>query len=242
MYEAALGFQPVKAPQSCYVAVNHKGKTFHLFNAARYPLGRMARQISVFIRGKHKPTYDPTKSGEDGDMCVVVNAKRQWTGGNRKDNKKYYKHTGYPGGLKVKTMREMLNKDAPSVVYLTVKGMLPKNKTRRKLLRQKLIVHEGPYHQFFNQKLPQFTESPPLDINKLIGLDLEDVKANPQDYTITYEENPNDPLEALKDVKRELGDQMVIPHHLQKPRMINPKANLRISKANNLKIKKLRKL
>ena len=134
-YEANLGFQPVKPPQSCYVAVNHKGQTWHLFNAARFPLGRMAKQISIFIRGKHKPTYNPVTSGEDGDICVVVNAKRQWTGGNRKDNKKYYKHTGYPGGLKVKSMRDMLERDAPSVVYLTVKGMLPKNKTRRKLLR-----------------------------------------------------------------------------------------------------------
>ena len=147
-------------------------------------------------------------------MCVVVNAKRQWTGGNRKDNKKYYKHTGYPGGLKVKTMRDMLDKDAPSVVYLTVKGMLPKNKTRRTLLRQKLIVHEGPYHPHFNQKLPQFTESPPLDINKILGLDFEDMKENPQDYIVFHESKPDDPLEELKDIPRVYQDLEMVPAHL----------------------------
>ena len=74
LYENVLGYQPVKAPQSCYVAVNHKGKTWHLFNAARMPLGRMAVQIATYIRGKHKPTYNPQSSGSDGDVCVVVNA------------------------------------------------------------------------------------------------------------------------------------------------------------------------
>ena len=105
-----------------------------------------------------------------------------------------------------------------------------------------MIVHEGPYHPHFNQKLPQFTESPPLDINKILGLDLVDMKENPQDYTVIHESKPDDPLEDIKDVKREYEDLEMVPAHLQSPKMINPKANLRISKANNLRIKKLRKL
>ena len=68
------------------------------------------------------------------------------------------------------------------------------------------------------------------------------MKANPQNYRIIYDENAADEFEELKDVPRELRDQDVVPHHLQSPKMIKPKANLRISKANNLKIKKLRKL
>jgi len=67
------GVLPDKTPESAYVAINHKGETWHLFNAARIPLGRMARDIAVFIRGKHKPTYTPNRY-DLGDRVVVVNA------------------------------------------------------------------------------------------------------------------------------------------------------------------------
>ena len=68
------------------------------------------------------------------------------------------------------------------------------------------------------------------------------MKENPQDYTVIHESKPDDPLEDIKDVKREYEDLEMVPAHLKSPKMINPKANLRISKANNLRIKKLRKL
>ncbi len=64
---------PQSSPQSCYAAVQHKGQTWHLFNAARMPLGRMAEICAIYMRGKHKPTYDQTKANL-GDVCVIVNA------------------------------------------------------------------------------------------------------------------------------------------------------------------------
>ena len=81
IYRALRGIEPEYEPQSNYVSVTHKGKTWHLFNAARFPLGRMAEMISVYIRGKHKPLYDPKYSGQHGDYCVVVNAARQFVTG-----------------------------------------------------------------------------------------------------------------------------------------------------------------
>ena len=163
---------PQKDPQSCYVAVNHKGRTWHLFNAARMPLGRMATLIATYIRGKHKPTYNPVNAdcGDHGDVCVVVNAANQWVPGKKLDYKLYHRHTGYPGGLRTVTMRKKLERDPEEVVYLAVKGMVPKNNTREKLLAQNLIVHAGPYHPHHAQMLPQFTETEPLDINEHLDL------------------------------------------------------------------------
>ena len=136
LYRGLVGKTPDKEPQSCYVAVNHKGRTWHLFNAARFPLGRMATLIATYIRGKHKPTYSAVNAdvADHGDVCVVVNAAKQWVPGKK------------------------LERDPEEVVYLAVKGMIPKNNTREKLLRQNLIVHAGPYHPHHAQKLPQFTE------------------------------------------------------------------------------------
>lgn len=160
LYRGLVGKTPDKEPQSCYVAVNHKGRTWHLFNAARFPLGRMATLIATYIRGKHKPTYSAVNAdvADHGDVCVVVNAAKQWVPGKKLDYKLYRRHTGYPGGLRTTTLRKKLERDPEEVVYLAVKGMVPKNNTREKLLRQNLIVHAGPYHPHHAQKLPQFTE------------------------------------------------------------------------------------
>lgn len=104
------GAMPQKEPQSCYVAIQHKGKTYHLFNAARIPLGRMARMCSVFIRGKHKPTYD-ARLGNQGDICVIVNAKNLHVTGRKRDLKLYRHHTQYFSGLKEYSMRQLLEKN-----------------------------------------------------------------------------------------------------------------------------------
>ena len=84
IWRSLVGIEPDYEPQSNYVAIKHKGKTWHLFNAARFPLGRMAQMIAVYIRGKHTPLYDPKYSGEHGDFCVVVNASKQFVTGNKK--------------------------------------------------------------------------------------------------------------------------------------------------------------
>jgi len=82
-YRALGSKEPKDPPQSMYCAVQHEGKTWHLFNAARMPLGRLATLAATYLRGKHKPTYDHMKPGWDGDFVVVVNAKNQWMTGRK---------------------------------------------------------------------------------------------------------------------------------------------------------------
>lgn len=106
-------------------------------------LGRLASQIAAILRGKHKPTYNP--SVDTGDYVIVVNAEKIHTTGRRLDQKKYYKHSGYVGGLTERTLREELQRYPERVMYRAVKGMLPKNVLGRKMLR-KLKVYAGSEH------------------------------------------------------------------------------------------------
>ena len=93
------GLPPRLPPQSSYVAIHKRGKTYHLFNAAKFPLGRMAELISRYVRGRHKPGFDP-KRFDQGDVCIVVNAADPLLKGRKRFLKVYRHHTGYPGGLK----------------------------------------------------------------------------------------------------------------------------------------------
>lgn len=106
-------------------------------------LGRLASQIAAVLRGKHKPTYNP--SVDTGDYVIVVNAEKVHTTGRRLDQKMYYKHSGYVGGLTERTLREELERNPERVLQRAVKGMLPKNVLGRKMLR-KLKVYAGPEH------------------------------------------------------------------------------------------------
>lgn len=106
-------------------------------------LGRLASRIATILRGKHKPIYNPAV--DTGDYVIVVNAEKIHTTGQRLDQKKYYKHSGYPGGMKTKTLREMLEKHPDRVIQKAVRGMLPKNVLGRKMIR-KLKVYAGPDH------------------------------------------------------------------------------------------------
>lgn len=106
-------------------------------------LGRLASRIATILRGKHKPIYNP--SVDTGDYVIVVNAEKIHTTGRRLDQKKYYRHSGYPSGLKERTLREMLEKHPDRVIQKAVRGMLPKNVLGRKMVR-KLKVYAGPDH------------------------------------------------------------------------------------------------
>lgn len=106
-------------------------------------LGRLASRIATILRGKHKPIYTP--SVDTGDYVIVVNAEKIHTTGRRLDQKKYYKHSGYPGGLKERTLREQLEKHPERVIHQAVKGMLPKNILGHKMIG-KLKVYAGPEH------------------------------------------------------------------------------------------------
>jgi large subunit ribosomal protein L13 len=106
-------------------------------------LGRLATQISTLMLGKHKPGFTP--GVEMGDYVIVVNAAHIKVSGNKMDDKLYYRHTGYPGGLKSINLRDLLAKNPEQVIEKAVWGMLPHNRMGRHLMR-KLRVYAGPDH------------------------------------------------------------------------------------------------
>lgn len=118
-------------------------REWFVVDAEGQTLGRLASQIAAVLRGKHKPTYNP--SVDTGDFVIVVNAEKIHTTGRRLDQKKYYTHSGYVGGLKEITLRDQLEKYPERVIQSAVKGMLPKNVLGRKMIR-KLKVYAGPEH------------------------------------------------------------------------------------------------
>ncbi len=114
-----------------------------LLDASGQRLGRLATRIATLLRGKHKPLYAPNL--DTGDFVVVVNSGRIAVTGNRLDDKLYRRHTGYPGGLKEITLGRMLEKHPERVIWFAVKGMLPKNKLGRQMLK-KLKIYAGAEH------------------------------------------------------------------------------------------------
>ena len=118
-------------------------REWYLVDATGKTLGRLASEIAKILMGKHKPTYTPHVDG--GDFVVVVNAEKIHATGKKLNQKIYYRHTGYPGGLKEITLREMLQKKPEEVIRLAVRGMLPKNKLRDRRMKR-LKVYAGPEH------------------------------------------------------------------------------------------------
>lgn len=112
-------------------------------------LGRLATRIADSLRGKTKTTYTPNI--DTGDFVVVVNAERIAVTGKKMEDKIYYRHTGYPGGLKQRTLAEMMAKKPEEVLRLAVKGMLPKNRLGRAQLK-KLKIYTGAEHPHAAQK------------------------------------------------------------------------------------------
>ena len=112
-------------------------------------LGRLATEIAVVLRGKNKPQYTPHV--DTGDFVVVVNAGKIAVTGNKLVGKIYYRHSGYPGGLKSRTLAQMLERRPTDVVRKAVKGMLPKNRLAAKQLT-KLKVYTGPEHPHTAQR------------------------------------------------------------------------------------------
>ena len=106
-------------------------------------LGRLATQIAMRLRGKHKPEYTPHV--DTGDFVIVVNAEKIHVTGNKLDQKRYYRHSGYPGGLRSRTLREQLDRRPEEVLRAAVKGMLPKNRLARQQIT-KLKIYAGPEH------------------------------------------------------------------------------------------------
>jgi large subunit ribosomal protein L13 len=118
-------------------------REWYVVDAEGQTLGRLATQIADALRGKRKPQYTPHV--DTGDFVVVVNAEKIAVTGNKLDQKRYYRHSGYPGGLRSRTLREQLERRPTEVVRTAVKGMLPKNRLARQQLT-KLKVYAGPEH------------------------------------------------------------------------------------------------
>lgn len=116
-------------------------RKWYLFDAQDEVLGRLAAKVTKLLAGKHKPTYSPHLDG--GDFVVVINAAKVKITGAKLEQKRYYRHSGYPGGFREVTLEEQLAKDPTRVIYHAVAGMLPPNKLKaRRLVRLKIFVDD----------------------------------------------------------------------------------------------------
>ena len=130
---------------------NEVGRTWYLVDAENKVLGRLATQVATILRGKHKPIFTPHV--DTGDFVVVINAGKIHLTGNKLDNKMYYRHSGYPGGITSKSAGELLEKKPETIIKHAVRGMLPKNKLGREQFK-KLKVYPGKEHPHTSQ-MPQ---------------------------------------------------------------------------------------
>ena len=129
--------------------IGNRERNWYVVDAEGQTLGRLATQIADALRGKRKPEYTP--HGDTGDFVVVVNAEKIAVTGNKLKSKRYYRHSGYPGGIRSRTLGEMLDRRPEEVIRRAVKGMLPRNRLARKQLT-KLKVYAGPEHPHAAQK------------------------------------------------------------------------------------------
>ena len=124
-------------------------RNWYVIDAEGVALGRLATKVATVLRGKHKPTYTPHV--DCGDFVIVVNASKVVLTGNKLDNKIYYNHSGYTGGLRERTARVMQEKYPVEMVERAIKGMLPHNRLGRQMSR-KLFVYAGAEHPHMAQK------------------------------------------------------------------------------------------
>lgn len=128
-------------------------RTWHVIDANDVVLGRLASQVAVLLRGKHKATFAPHVDG--GDFVIVINAEKVALTGNKREQKLAYRHSGYPGGLRATAIGELLEKKPERVIEKAVRGMLPKTSLSRAQL-SKLKVYAGPEHPHAAQQPKPF--------------------------------------------------------------------------------------
>ena len=121
----------------------NRERNWLVVDATGQTLGRLATQIADTLRGKRKPEYTP--HCDVGDFVIVVNAEKVSVTGNKRQEKRYYRHSGFPGGLRSRTFEEMIERRPEEVLRLAVKGMLPRSRLGRQQLR-KLKIYAGPEH------------------------------------------------------------------------------------------------
>jgi large subunit ribosomal protein L13 len=129
--------------KTLFAGKNEVERKWYVVDASDKVLGRLAVRVATYLRGKNKPVFTPNV--DTGDFVVVVNADKVKLTGNKLDDKVYYRHSNYPGGIKSETAREMLRRRPEKLVTEAVWGMLPKNRLGRAQL-SKLKVYRGPEH------------------------------------------------------------------------------------------------
>jgi large subunit ribosomal protein L13 len=140
-----------------YVATpSNRERNWLVVDADGKTLGRLATRIADALRGKRKPEYTPHI--DTGDFVIVVNAEKIAVTGNKREDKLYHRHSGYPGGLRTRTLNDMLERRPEEVIRLAVKGMLPRNRLARQQLR-KLKVYAGPDHPHQAQQPKSFEDN-----------------------------------------------------------------------------------
>ena len=127
-------------------------RDWYVVDAQGETLGRLATRVATILRGKHKPIYTPHV--DCGDYVIIVNAEKVHTTGQKLNQKKYYRYSGYPGGLKEVTLKDQLQKFPDRVLESAVRGMLPKNSLGRRMFK-KLKVYAGPNHPHSAQQPKQ---------------------------------------------------------------------------------------
>ena len=128
-------------------------RAWHVIDATDVVLGRLATHAATLLRGKHKPTYAPHM--DTGDFVVIINAEKVAVSGNKRNDKFVYRHSGFPGGLKQRSVGEMIEKHPDRLVEKAIKGMLPKNRLGRAMAK-KLKVYAGPDHPHAAQQPAAF--------------------------------------------------------------------------------------
>ena len=124
-------------------------RKWYVIDAEDKVLGRLATEVATILTGKHKPIYTPHV--DTGDFVIIINADKVKLTGKKLEQKKYYYHTGYPGGLKAVPYKQMMEKNPEKAIELAVKGMMPKNRLGRQMYK-KLKVYSGPEHNHEAQK------------------------------------------------------------------------------------------
>ena len=124
-------------------------REWYVVDAEGQTLGRLASEVAKILRGKHKPIFSPHL--DTGDFVIIVNAGRVVTTGNKLNDKMYYRHSGYPGGLKSMNLETLLLRHPTRALYFAVRGMLPKNRLGRQMIK-KLKVYAGSKHPHAAQK------------------------------------------------------------------------------------------
>ncbi len=121
-------------------------RTWFIIDSEKVVLGRLATRVAGLLIGKHKPDYDPTR--DRGDFIVLINILKTKFTGNKPEQKTYYKHSGFPGGLKSKSLKELWEKNPSQVIFKAVSGMIPKNRLHKaRMKRLKIYLDDKHNHQ-----------------------------------------------------------------------------------------------